>query len=293
MWAIDRRKALAMTLVSALGSRIGGAAAGQPRFADVAEFRELVIAAFRKAPGVKSVVADPGDPAKLAISMNDGRTLVSDLSNAFGYLRAYPEEDVDQTIERLVRATAGEQNKVSEGNVVVVIRTQRYTDFVAKTLKTEMMVEPFVADLMVLYMADLPDAMTPLKRQEVSELQNTAKPDVARLHRIALNNVRQLLPKVVRQDMSTGALFGVKGNEMLSPSLILLDEFWESIKTKFPGDVLIALPRKDQLFIFDAQNPDGERAARAMIRVTIEDNFNLLSDKLLARRGGRIVLVPD
>jgi hypothetical protein len=76
---------------------------------------------------------------------------------------------------------------------------------------------------------------------------------------------------------------------MLSTSLILLDEFWKSIQTRFPGDVLIALPRRDQLFIFD-DDPQVEAAARRLIDVTTHDNFNLLSSKLYARRNSKIVL---
>ena len=80
---------------------------------------------------------------------------------------------------------------------------------------------------------------------------------------------------------------------MLSTSLILLDEFWRSIEAKFPGDVLIALPRKDQLFIFDAGDPTAKERARALINVTTQENFNLLSLKLYARRSGKIKLVQE
>ena len=80
---------------------------------------------------------------------------------------------------------------------------------------------------------------------------------------------------------------------MLSTGLILLDEFWKSIETRFPGDVLIAVPRRDQLFIFDDGNSSAKALARRLIDVTTRENFNLLSEKLYARRNGEIVLVGD
>ena len=49
---------------------------------------------------------------------------------------------------------------------------------------------------------------------------------------------------------------------MLSTGLILLDEFWKVVAGHFRGDILIALPRKDQLFLFD----DSDAAARAIAR---------------------------
>ena len=61
-----------------------------------------------------------------------------------------------------------------------------------------------------------------------------------------------------------------------------------------PGDVLIAIPRRDQLFIFDDNGSAKIRAGvRRLIKVTFEDDFNLLSPRLYARRKGRIVTVPD
>jgi len=77
---------------------------------------------------------------------------------------------------------------------------------------------------------------------------------------------------------------------MLSTSLILLEDFWKSVARRFPGDVLIALPRKDQLFVFD-DNPNARAGARRLIDETISEGFNLLSSGLYARRGGKIEAV--
>ena len=81
---------------------------------------------------------------------------------------------------------------------------------------------------------------------------------------------------------------------MLSTGLVILDEFWKSIATRFPGDVLFALPRRDQLFIFkDDGNARTKALAHHLIKVTFEENFNLLSPLLYARRMGQIVVVSD
>jgi len=288
MWAMNWRKLLAMALFLFLSGQLIAAHGERQRLGELGAFRERVMEAFRKAPGVKTVVPDAGDPAKLTVNMSDSLSLVTDVSNIYRYLNAYPKEDVDAAIQRLVRASVGGgKEEISEGNIVVVLGTREYTDFVSRAMRDEAVVEPLVADLMVLYMADLPDSMQPCTRKEAEKL------DGVDLHQMAQRNVRQFLPKVQLTELGTmGALFAVKGNEMLSPSLILFDEFWDSIKDRFPGDVLIAVPRNDQLFIFDAENPGSEKAARALIRVTMKEGFNLLSDKLLARRGGRIVEVP-
>ena len=46
---------------------------------------------------------------------------------------------------------------------------------------------------------------------------------------------------------------------------------------------------RDQLFVFDASNPQAQSAARLMIDATFKDGFNLLSDKIFERRNGKLL----
>ncbi|RWM83787.1 MAG: hypothetical protein EOR81_02300 [Mesorhizobium sp.] len=110
------------------------------------------------------------------------------------------------------------------------------------------------------------------------------------MREIALNNVKKWLPKIVSDSqLGFACLYYVEGNTMLSSSLILIDEFWLSIKSQFPDDVLLALPRRDQLFVFDAGNPQAQVGASQIIEVTFNDGFNLLSDKVFERRDGKLL----
>jgi uncharacterized protein YtpQ (UPF0354 family) len=257
------------------------------RFADIAEFREFVIAAIKRRPGVNSVVASSNDPAKFEIKMGE-RSSTGDVTNVFGHLNAYPDEDADNAIERFIRSiTETGPAAVSDENIVAVIRNREYIDRVAG-MGIDILHEPLGADLAIAYMADRPDSMSPLAQKDV------AGRDLQSLRKIAFNNIRQHLTKVVADDqLKLGVLYFVEGNTMLSTSLVLVDEFWAAIATKFSGDVLIALPRRDQLFIFEDGNSAAKALARRLIDVTTRDNFNLLSQHLYARRDGKIVLVTD
>jgi len=287
MSLFNRRRLLAVALFSAFLTRLGRAKAKGRRFADIAEFREFVIAALVKQPGVDSAVADPGDPAKLKITI-DGETVTGDLTNIFGSINAYPDEDADKTIERFLRSvTQAKASAVSDNQIVAVIRTQEYVDYF-KSGGLDILSESLGADLMITYMADRPDSMSPITPKDVPGK------DLQSLRKVALDNVRTWLPKIVTDDrLRQGILYFVQDNTMLSPSLLLLDEFWKSIEKRFPGDVLIAIPRKDQLFIFDDGNPAVKAAVRGLIAGTIRENFKLLSPQLYARREGKIVLVTD
>jgi hypothetical protein len=99
----------------------------RPHFADIAEFREFVIAAIKRWPGVNNVVASSGDPAKFEIKM-DKWSSTGDVTNIFGHLNAYPDEDANNVIERFIRSiTEAGPAVVSDENIVAVIRNREYT----------------------------------------------------------------------------------------------------------------------------------------------------------------------
>jgi uncharacterized protein YtpQ (UPF0354 family) len=276
-----------MTLLSVLSGWLTTASAKKRRFADIVQFREFVIAAFKRQPGIDSAVIDSSDPAKFKVVMGE-RSSTCDVTNIFGHLGAYPDEDADKAVERFIHSfTDPKMGTVSDHDVVAVIRNREYIDYV-RGMGIDILCEPFGPDLMITYMADRPDSMSPIAPKDVPGK------DLESVREAALTNMRKWLAKlVVDGQLQLGVLYFVEDNTMLSTGLLLLDEFWKSIETRFPGDVLIALPRRDQLFIFDDGNSAAKALARHLIDVTTRENFNLLSDKLYARRNGEIVLVAD
>ena len=239
------------------------------------------MAALSKRPGVTGVLADRNDPAKFKFAVH-GEPATGDVTNLFGYVKAYPDNfdvAVDKFLKSAVEISA---RGIDDRNIVAAIRTRDYVSGQASVF----LHEALGADLVVVYMADRPDSMSPLT------LNDVPGKDLAAVRRLASDHLRRWLPKLVSDHrLGVGSLYYVADNPMLSTSLILSDDFWKSIAPRFPNDVLIAIPRKDQLFIF---NDDGKPATRAaalrLIGATIEENFALLSPHLYARRNGKIVV---
>ncbi|MES2498194.1 MAG: DUF1444 family protein [Pseudomonadota bacterium] len=287
MMRFGRRGLFVTALLSLLPTWLRPAKA--TTFSDgVGEFRGFVMAAVDRRFGAGSAVADPSDPATFTASLGD-KSITTDVTNLFNYLLSYPEEDPDEAVERFVDTIAESRTKiVSDDAIVAVVRNRDYVAG-APGLGHDILHEPLGADLVVVYMADRTNSMSPLTAKDIPGR------DLASVWAVALNNLRKWLPKVVSDDaIEPGIAYFVDDNTLLATSLILLDEFWKSIAARFPGDVLIAIPRKDQLFIFDDDGKATTRAAaRQLIDVTIEGDFNLLSPLLYARRGGTIVTVAD
>lgn len=282
-----RRIAIAMGILSWLTGAGRPARADQPRFDDVAALREYVMTMLRQQPGISNVLPDADDPAIIRAMIGDNEWRL-DLTNIYGRLRAYPDEDISELVAGLLRlADPDRSREIREKDVVVVLRSKDYVEYIRQG-GTNVRHEPLVGDLVMVYMADSPDAMSPLINDDMAEKSLTD------LRAIALDNVRKWLPKVTVDDaFELGSLYYVEGNTLLSTSLVLLDEFWKSTADRFAHDVLIAVPRTDQLFIFDATRPNAAMAARAMIDITFQDGFNLLSDKIYERRNGKLSVVDE
>jgi len=279
---IDRRVILGMGLASFLTGCWKPAQAKAAAFGNIAEFRQHIMTILKDRHLAENMVPDPADPARFRMTAH-GEAGTVDLTNIFASVQANPDDSASE-VERFIRSITYDHNKpVDESDIVAVIRTQEYV----RAMEPEFLREPLGADLVIVYMADEPDAMKTLSRKDVPGKS------LADVRKVALDNLRKWLPKVSSDDeLKDGVLYNVEGNELLATSLILLDDFWKSVANRFPGDVLIALPRREQLFLFD-DKPEVHAGVRRLIEASGEDGSGLLSSRLYARRGGKIVAVAD
>lgn len=272
-----------MSLLTTLVGWVGKADAAPRPLRTMAELRDHIIGILRQTPSVTDVTPDRTATEKLSFRVG-GTAVDSDLTDLFNRLRAYPDDDPDTTIGQHVRGLT--QFAQGAGSFVLVLRSESYIAEIGKMMPN-LLSEPYVGDLRIAYMVDRPDSLTPVKLDDFPD-----KP-INEIKSEARANARQWLDKVVAEDaFGVGSLYYVEGNTTLSPSLVLLEEFWNSIKSRFPTNALIAVPRRDQLFVFD-DTPDGKAIARRLIDVTMKEDFSLLSDRLYARRGGKIVAVEE
>jgi uncharacterized protein YtpQ (UPF0354 family) len=286
-WIGSERGAVVWTKRMMLGTILSAMAwftraAAKHRITDINSLRDAVIEIVGRKPGVDSAVPDTADPARLIVRA-DGKTYTVDLTNLFNRIQAYPDEDPQKLITQFIDSFADlKKPLVSEENLVAVLRDKAYADQVSKG---DAWTEPLVGELVIVYMADMPGSMSVVGRKQFP------KRELADLRRIALGNVSKWLDHIKSDDrLQVATLYFVEGNTLLSPTLVLLDDFWTSIRDRYPGDVLIAVPRRDQLFIFN-DDANGKAVARRLIDVTFRDNFSLLSNKLFARRNGKIIAV--
>jgi uncharacterized protein YtpQ (UPF0354 family) len=278
-----RRKVIIMAKLTWLTSLWKTARADTLKFSDVEQLRAYVVEAVQQHFDiVHNVTLDANDPAKFSADIN-GEQISGDVTNLFGYIVSYRDEDPKLLVDRFVRSLALKRD-VTTSNLVFVIRTQDYVDTIVQKFDNAVS-EPLIDELNVVYMFDSADAMSPIK---TDEMMGKTLPE---LREIAQVNIRKWLPKIkVDSSIAPILLYYVEDNTLLTSSLIIMDDFWNSVEASVSPDVYLALPRRDQLFIMDAKFPDGLPVLRKLIQLTEQDGFNLLSNKLFRRRNGKLEL---
>lgn len=269
--------------------------ADENRFSNIETVRELLISALQSDAAFDAVEADPSEPANVHVRAGDV-SLTLNVTNLFTYLNAYPDESEDEAVGSWVSAAKdaieGANQAVSptvdETGLIVVLRTREYLESLVEAGSAQPLASQFSGPLYLTYMLDASDSIVTLTEDNRKQRSNDQLFDLAKA------NIRPWLKNAVEEKLEEGgSAFFVDGNTFLGPSLILLDEFWASVSASFPGDVIIAIPRKDQLFLFRADSPNAAARARAVTEATFEDDFNLLSDVLLVRRGDKIELLQE
>lgn len=75
--------------------------------------------------------------------------------------------------------------------------------------------------------------------------------------------------------------------EGIESSLLLCDDFWDSLEGSVPGSIVIGMPARDVVIVTGSRSPSGlAKARRAVDRVFFAGGRHLLTRSLLLRRGG-------
>ena len=255
----------------------------------MAEFRNLIIERLNEIdPDIKSV-PDETHNQLLTVSRDDGSQGQCDLTNNYKNITLL-NNSVEDTVEFVIKTIfegLGPKHDVGRDDLFLLLRTSNYLQF-NDPAQIEKISKPFCGELHQLCMADLSATLRGLTQEDIESL----KSEDTTLIEIAKENTRQLLPKTFHDDsLGFAILFSIEDHAHLAPSLILFDEFWEQADKIFPDGCLIAIPRRDQLFLLNKADPNAISNVKQLIHVTFEDDFNLLTAEIYVREKGVISLL--
>jgi uncharacterized protein YtpQ (UPF0354 family) len=143
-----------------------------------------------------------------------------------------------------------------------------------------LLAEPLNSELVVVYAEDRPGTLRILStRSDVG--------DRAQLHDLAPDNLRILLPKIEMHPRAGGIFLISAGGEHES-SLLLLDELWSGGQIKVDGELVVAVPATDTLFVSGSRNQVGIRRLRTLA-ADLAKGPDALTPALFVYRDGKFV----
>jgi len=151
-------------------------------------------------------------------------------------------------------------------------------------LEGQPIVEPLIGDLLVCYAFDIPHLWQFVSRADCDRLD--IQP--ASLRGIALENLRARVPHLTLKPIPpvSPPVYMVAGGQGHEAAFLLVSFFWDSNRTWVSGDVVVAAPARDVVFLTGSQSPEGLSGLRDIIERTHSERQQLLTRSLLVWREG-------
>jgi len=290
---------LARTIIALipLSGFAGAASSNALQFRDVATLRTEVISRLKTDSRVKEAIPDPADPARLNVtstqSSGEDQKLLVDVTNLLGRIRDLPAAEAETEIQRFLRVVvlADTEGGFDAAHLIANIRPLEHLGPLgpedAEPGKGPAF-EVLAGDVVILYQIDTADSLASVS------LSDAGGRSLAQLRGLALENINALMPQVRRSEFSDGvSIFTVEDDEAVSPALLLTDKFWTLLGSQFPNGVLIAIPRRDAIFVFDKRLPNAAQMARTLINTMFKTEPDLLSEYIFERRDGKLHVVAE
>jgi hypothetical protein len=146
-------------------------------------------------------------------------------------------------------------------NIVAVLRSRAYVDSVGGPDTTRGIIQPFVGDLYVVYMVDLPGTMRSLTRNEIDGIA----PDPRALPQIAAVNLAPKLGHLtdVIAKPAAGTFNVLQSHNVYESSRLLIGDEWAVLQKRVGNaSIVVAAPAGDTLLVAIGPTPDQITAMR-------------------------------
>jgi uncharacterized protein YtpQ (UPF0354 family) len=256
-------------------------------------FTEAFATAVVKAlPGAKVTVI--GELLTDTRSPN-GKTTASDLRDAYDRYLLAPS-DLDAVLSEYVGVVttwnADARHAPDRARIVPIFQSQRWFEGLQQDLQAgksdkelRMLSEPYNEELTIFY----------VEEQAKSFRFLTTEDDVgdhAKLHELALANMRRLITKVTMQP-GEDDIFIIDAGHEYEASLLLSNRMWSSGQIKVDGDIVAAVPIEQMLLLTGSHNSAGVARLRALAKEIVAAGSPRLSSSLFVYRDGKFVRFDD
>lgn len=194
-------------------------------------------------------------------------------------------EAVDRYLRSVEATLAGQGLEPRPELVRAVLKDREWVEYVRRSLaegpsdkaeENALVLRPFVADLFVVYVLDMPDGMKMLTRGDAAKLAL----DDSRLHELALANLGEAAGDIPFRPLEAGsAIRLVQVGDSYEASRVLLHDRWAPIAATVKGSLVAAAPARDTV-VFTGSEEDIAGLS-ALVHRLVDEAPHPLSPTLL------------
>lgn len=251
-----------------------------------AEFTEAFIGRLRTMDSTLKIAR----PDPLTVVVNDCVTCRLDSAYSL-YLQA-PEDMNELIVQRaslvLDMLDESEEDAVDLQRVLPVVRSAEFADALRKEAQSpeerlSVYTEALNQDLVVMYVLDSETSYRFLGLHDVTELG--LQP--GELRKKAVQNLVEAILPADKDDH--GKFFALIAGGNFETGLLLVDGLWDELAGEVDGDVVVAIPNRDDLLVTGREDEAGVDALRQHAQELYRDGSYPVSEKLFLRMGDKWV----
>jgi len=284
------KPSLRIVLIAALLSFTAGckeqpAKKAVSRFSTPAEFAEQVAEVYRKKdPSLKVEVVGE---LELRVMGASGKGFTNFLNNTYDAYRQAPEAK-DETIGKLVdvslRSFAEGEKPLDRSRIVPVVKDRAWLAEIRKAAKgEERLYEDLNEELVIVYAEDRDGGVAYPFAKAFEELGVDRK----EVRALACENLKNLLPELQR--VGEDGYYILTADGTYEASLLLLENLWKPEKLEVKGEIVVAIPARDTLFVTGTEEKEALAKVKLAAKKIAGESAYRLTPTLFVFRGGKFV----
>lgn len=220
------------------------------------------------------------EPLILKATYKEGEEVTHYLDNSYRNYKLDPRE-INVVIERYSNASGEVYNKNKEINlnrIVPVIKPRDYLEQLKKLGNSvkyykvpELIWEPYNEDLIIVYAEDKEESIHFFNQEEFEKLEISKDT----LLEFSLNNLNSVLPKI--EKVGENGNFGLIAGGNYEVSLMLMTSIWTKQNFEVNGEIVIAIPNRDLVFITGSNDNEAIEKLKGKIKESFKTGHHSIS----------------
>lgn len=249
----------------------------------IEEFSQLFIERMKTNNPKVEIISAEGMEIKWKIQGIDKQEVIF-LDNMYAEYMHRPDE-LDNILDKYADALFNIQAKIQLDTILPIVKNVLFIEYLKENEpEKSVYYETINSELVVLYYTNVEDnPMYYLSKEDVARLRISEEA----LKNASLENLSQKVEVTLQEE---GSRYQVIADKNLESSFLLINDIWNKDNFPVKGNLVIAIPTRDILYVVDSLNPLDIIFAKQKITENFVEGNYVISDKLFEFRDGELIV---